>query len=406
VVAGADGVKSKVRSEMWRASNATDQRVPKSEQQPVKATFSCLFGISKPLPDFHPRTFDVIPDKGHSIMWMVNNDKIFWYVCKTLPKPLAPGEQKFTDKDAEALAAELAELPVMPHGTSKFKDLWNARTTAILLPTEMGEHKTVAWNRFALLGDSVHKQTISAGQGGNLCMESAAALTNVLKELLDETHGRKPTLEQIDKALVEKYMTPRASRVAEYVERVNMHTALICKYSWPLKFMQEVLMPILPPDLSSSFFSDLEVAADMLDFVPPPKAALSGNMPFNKLLGAGKRESLLARAKWCLPLLGLFILSTKKMTAGNAGAELTKLLESGKISWSGGEIDAIKSFYNIVPIDGLLNVVTTFCAGWNLGFDTKAYWQVLTFFVDYGFIHTIMLIESQRSATTMTPAKL
>jgi hypothetical protein len=170
--------------------------------------------------------------------------------------------------------------------------------------------------------------------------------------------------------------------------------------------MQEWLMPILPPDLSSSFFSDLEVAADMLDFVPPPKAALRGNMPFNKLLGAGMREGLLSRAKWCLPLLGLFILSTKKMVAGNAGADLAKLLESGKISWSGGEIEAIKSFYKIVPIDGLLNVVTTFCAGWNLGFDTKAYWQVLTFFVDYGFIHTIMLIESERSATTMTPAKL
>ena len=90
-----------------------------------------------------------------------------------------------SEKDAEDLARELADLPVMPNGTSRFRDLWEARTTAILLPTEMGEHKTVAWNRFALLGDSVHKQTISAGQGGNLCMESAAALTNVLKDLLD-----------------------------------------------------------------------------------------------------------------------------------------------------------------------------------------------------------------------------
>jgi 2-polyprenyl-6-methoxyphenol hydroxylase-like FAD-dependent oxidoreductase len=408
IVAGADGVKSKVRSEMWRASNESDHRVPETEQEPAKATFSCLFGISTSLHElgFHPRHFDVIPDRGHSIMWMTNEDKIFWYVCKTLPKPLAPGEQKFTDADAEALAEDLKDCPVMPNGRATFKDLWNSRTTAILLPTEMGEHKTVAWNRFALLGDSVHKQTISAGQGGNLCMESAAALTNVIKHLLDNTPGRKPTVEEIDQALVGKYMTPRATRVAEYVQKVNGHTALICKYSLPLRIISEYLMPIMPSDAGSSFFSDLEVGADFLDFLPPPKAALKGTMPFNKLFGAGQRESILKRAKWALPLLGLFLLARNKMDGANGGPELMQLLESGKITGALGQIEIFQSFYGITAIDNLLKFVTTFCAGWTPGFDEKSYWQVLTFFPDYGLATAIIYLESFRSANSMTLAKL
>ena len=290
-VAAADGVKSKVRSEMWRASNEADKRIPQSEQQPVKATFSCLFGISPmPIKGFTlPRQFDVIPDRGHSIMWMTAEDKVYWYVCKTLPKKLAPGEQKFTDADAEALAKELADKPVMPNGAVLFKDLWESRTTGILLPTEMGEHKSVAWNRFALLGDAVHKQTISAGQGGNLCMESAAALTNVINRLVNEKKPRKPTAREIDKALIQQYQNPRATRVAEYVEKVNGHTAMICKYGLPLQIIQEYILPIIPSDALSSFFSDLEVGADMLDFVPPPNAVYEGTMPFNKNLGSGQR---------------------------------------------------------------------------------------------------------------------
>ena len=408
IVAGADGVKSKVRWEMWRASNETDHRVPETEQQPVKATFSCLFGISHSLHHlgFHPRHFDVIPDRGHSIMWMTNEDKIFWYVCKTLPKPLAPGEQKFTEADTEALAKDLADCPVMPNGRATFKDLWNSRTTAILLPTEMGEHKYVAWNRFALLGDSCHKQTISAGQGGNLCMESAAALTNVIKRLVDNTKGRKPTVEEIDEALVNKYMKPRGPRVATYVERVNGHTALICKYNTVLRLMQEYLLPVMPPDAAGSFFSDLEVGADMLDFIPPPKAALKGTMPFNKLLGAGQKESLASRAKWAIPLLLLFLVARKQLDASNGGPELAKLLEAGKITGSGQEIEIFSSFYGVKGLDELLKVVTTFCAGWTPGFDVKSYWQVLTFFPDYGLATAIMYLESYRTANVMTLAKL
>lgn len=71
VLAGAEGVHSKVRSEIWRASNEADAVIPESEQKPLNAVFGCLFGVSRPIEgigDVNPDIVEFIPDQGHCIM--------------------------------------------------------------------------------------------------------------------------------------------------------------------------------------------------------------------------------------------------------------------------------------------------------------------------------------------------
>jgi 2-polyprenyl-6-methoxyphenol hydroxylase-like FAD-dependent oxidoreductase len=406
ILAGADGIHSQARSEMWRASNEADGVIPMSEQKPLNAVFGCLFGISRLIDGFSPSYFDYIPDQGHSIMWAVGKDKIFWYVYYTLPKIVTAGEIRFTDADAENLATSLADCPVMPNGTHCFRDFWESRLTATLLPMEMGEYKHSTWGRFAMLGDAVHKQTVSAGQGANLCIESAAVLTNTIKRLLDGNADHRPSLDQIRTALVSGYQDPRAARVSAYVEAVNEHTALLCKYNLPLKIMQDYVLPWLPPDFGNNFYCDLEVGADMLDFIPPPKAAFVATMPYNKYLGVGHRENLAHRAMWALPFLGLFGLAVFKMDPTNAVPDFLQIVKTGQITWESGVQPVFSSFYGFKPLDDFALLTTTFFAGWELGFDTVGSWHVFTFLVDFGTLYAILLIEACRCANAFSLARL
>ena len=272
---------------------------------------------------------------------------------------------------------------------------------------EMGEYKHTTLGRIALLGDAVHKQTVSIGQGANLCVESAAVFTNTIKRLLSETDGR-PSFNQIQFNLLEHYQNSRAARVSAYVDTANMHTELLCKASLPAKIMQNYVLPCFPADSLNNLFSDFEVGLDMLDFVPPPKAVLSGTMPLNKLVGLGRRESLLSRAKWALPLVGLFCFALAKMELGNAMAELEDVLRSGQITWgSGAHLQPLfHFFYGVEILDHLTQLTTTLFAGWELGFDVPGSWQAFTFLTDFGTLYALFLIESCRCANKLSLAEL
>ena len=90
VLAGTDGIHSKVRSEMWRISNESivQNGIPKSEQKPLTAVFGCLFGISRPIEGFTAADVEFTPDDGHALMWAVGTGgRIFWYIYHKLPAP-------------------------------------------------------------------------------------------------------------------------------------------------------------------------------------------------------------------------------------------------------------------------------------------------------------------------------
>lgn len=223
---------------------------------------------------------------------------------------------------------------------------------------------------------------------------------------MDETKGKRPTLNQIQSALVDNYQNSRAARVSEYIKAVNGHTALLCKANLPVKIMQEYLLPLIPPDSGLDFFNNIEVGADMLDFMPPPRATLTSTMPYNKEVGIGLAESPLRRAMFALPLIGLFALAATKLDPSNAVPEFISIIESGKINWDSGVQAVFNSFYGVKPLDELAQVTTTFFAGWTLGFDQPGSWQVTTPLADFGTLYAMMLIEYSRGANDLTFAEL
>lgn len=79
--------------------------------------------------------------------------------------------------------------------------------------------QTWTFGRIACVGDSIHKFTPDAGQGGNSSIESAAALANALKRLADTVKGR-PTKAQVEDSLKE-YQKSRETRIRAIIEGCN-----------------------------------------------------------------------------------------------------------------------------------------------------------------------------------------
>lgn len=402
LIAGADGVHSAVRSEMWRSANETDQRIPKDDQHPIKAIYGCLYGVAKPVEGIMHTAVEFVPNKNHCIMWGTGkDDKVFFYIYYKLPKAGKAGEFRFTNGDMDALANKMLNKPIMPGGALHFRDLWGNRISSTLVPMEFGEYKTTTWGRFAMLGDSVHKQTVTAGEGGNLCIESAALLTNTLRRILVETQGH-PSHEQLSTALRTQYMESRAGRVSKYLRAVNEHTALVLQENSVMKLVNDWAIPSLPPDHIADFFSGIEVGADMLDFVPPPKGALENTMPYNKLLGLGRRESLWRRAFMALPLLCILVLAATKLNPFPAIPDVMDVFAEGFIELDGKKQPILKSFYGIQSLDDLLSVLSIYFSGFIFAVDGPGSWQTYQFLTDFGLLYAIMLIEATRRANIMT----
>lgn len=61
------------------------------------------------------------------------------------------------------------------------------------MPTEEAQMKRWSWGRIACVGDGVHKMTPNMGAGGNAAMETAAALANELKKMVDTAEKGRPS---------------------------------------------------------------------------------------------------------------------------------------------------------------------------------------------------------------------
>ena len=80
--------------------------------------------------------------------------------------------------------------------------------------------KRRSWGRIACVGDGVHKVTPNMGAGGNAAMETAAALANELKKMVDTAEKGKPSYETI-KARLGDYQRTRDSRMTAISEAAN-----------------------------------------------------------------------------------------------------------------------------------------------------------------------------------------
>lgn len=130
---------------------------------------------------------------------------------------------RFTKKDAESFAQDIQTYPITTHLT--FGDLWDNRSSYTLVPTEEAQMKRWSWGRIACVGDCIHKMTPNMGAGGNAAIETAAALANELKRMIDTAEKEKPSYDDI-KAHLGSYQKLRDTRLTAVLKAANSLTRL------------------------------------------------------------------------------------------------------------------------------------------------------------------------------------
>jgi FAD dependent monooxygenase len=80
----------------------------------------------------------------------------YFFLYVKLDEPTQwPTRTRYTDADAEKLAAQYADRQVI--AGVPFRDLWNNRIRYKMASVEEGVQTRWSWKRIVLLGDSAHK---------------------------------------------------------------------------------------------------------------------------------------------------------------------------------------------------------------------------------------------------------
>ncbi|KAF1919000.1 hypothetical protein BDU57DRAFT_527108 [Ampelomyces quisqualis] len=404
ILIGCDGVYSKVREELWRTGNTqTTAMLDVKDKDSVSAEYNCLFGISTATQHIKDGDIHINYTAGCSTMIIGSKSKVFWFIFKRLDRVYTmPNIPRYTKLDAEMFAAQFCSKPITREVC--FGDIWDNQVSYTLVATEEGQLKRWSWGRIACIGDSAHKMTPNLGQGGNTAIESAAALANELKDMVNNAEKGKPSLDSIVRHL-ENYQKIREQRVTAISAVANGLTRVHALKTWKQRLMAFWILPNAG-DILTDISCDLIIGAVKIDYLPVPERSLHGTMPFNPSQGVGKVESKLLRALKALPFLGVSAVAVYCMW----GIALPPMIERiGQIMDVGvdskigqlGHLNTYESFYGLEFVDTRIRGLAACFASFQF-VDVVSSWQSFTFLTDVGIVYAILLIEAARTANYMT----
>ncbi|KAH6633730.1 FAD binding domain protein [Boeremia exigua] len=382
VLVGCDGVHSVVRQEMWRLAHLHEQNsFDPSDKEMLCAEYKCLFGIST-------STDDTVTTRALPV-----TDK---FADKSTELP------RFTKKDAESFANDIQNYTITPELT--FDKIWSNRSTYTLVPTEEAQLKRWSWGRIACVGDCIHKMTPNMGAGGNAAMETAAALANELKKMVDTAEKGKPSYDNV-RAHLANCQKVRDIRLSAVLKAANDLTRMHALATLKDRFLAFWVLPN-SGDFSSDLLSDMIIGAVKLDYLPTPERSFHGTMPFNPSQGLGQAESKLWRAVRALPFLAITAAATYFMLGiclPHIVERIGQILEEGVQNAIGEAVHVkmVHSFYGVEFLDSRFRSLTACFASFQF-VDHVCSWQTLSFLTDVGIVYSILLIESARRANIMT----
>jgi len=239
--------------------------------------------------------------------------------------------------------------------------------------------------------------------GANAAFESAAALANNIKLLLDESSGT-PSFESIQRRL-KQYELSRIIRATEINKVANSVTRLQALKGVAERITVNYIIPNAGDQLID-MMSDLFVGAAKVDFLPPPPRSLVATMPFNPSQGFTKHEHIWYRALLALPFFGLSFMCFRCMNAGDGLSGVGDVLKSGVLSWDHQSFDVPPTVFPATWIDDMFRPIAVIFSSSSFGIDIVSWWQVITFLTDLGVLIAIMLIESARRSNMLTFAQV
>ncbi|KAI0142854.1 FAD binding domain protein [Xylariaceae sp. FL1272] len=246
LVMGCDGVYSTVRRYMWEVANAeAPGSISEQEKLTLKVKWMCLVGIGPNTPQLGTNDMTVVHDTQSSFLILTQPNRTFWFCFSHVDGPLGwPYQRAYSAADIEAVMGTIAKKPITDE--LKFRDLWEQRERAEIVPIEEGIFTRWHAGRVVIVGDAAHKVTPNIALGGNAAMESVVVLCNELHGLVVGQQLRtKPNLKSLQGAC-EAYQKRQEPRVRQVLWVSRFVTNLEAWGSTMHRFLANWIIPFLP----------------------------------------------------------------------------------------------------------------------------------------------------------------
>ncbi|GKT61946.1 FAD binding domain-containing protein [Colletotrichum tofieldiae] len=352
VLVGADGVHSKVRSEMWRLADAmkpgyipasehtgwssptdTDLISTKNYLECLPTIYKCLLGISV-MKDWDHTTIQTNANKRFSYLIIGGpNDRVYWFLFVNMGQTYRGIEPpRFTKEDEETLVNKHQNDKIAESTT--FQDLYSHKVTSVL--TALPEYVFKKWHfdRIMTIGDAAHKLEPIAGQGGNSAIETAAVLVDNLAKLL-KAHPSAITTAEIDAAFsqTQEKREPRVSQLVRASHEDQRFAALENPMS---DFLARYIIPSGAIDVKLHRSSTRIEGGNKLDIIDVPKR--KHFIPYNdELPSLPQGPPGLLRLVMAALLCGLFYIAEKTLvlSTGPKPPKITFLGDTLQRSFTG-----------------------------------------------------------------------
>lgn len=149
----------------------------------------------------------------------------------------------------------------------------------------------------------VDTYSLISGQGGNNAIESAAALTNCLVDMMSSCQGSAPSLKEINHAL-NAYESNRRHRARDCCVSASLQTRLEAMNTFKDKLTARYLLTFGSEIILDQITNRL-TGAVLVKALPFPERALEATLPYDIKAGVGYEESKKLRALLAIPLLGV-----------------------------------------------------------------------------------------------------
>ncbi|KAL6237469.1 hypothetical protein BDW75DRAFT_228660 [Aspergillus navahoensis] len=274
VVAGADGVHSTTRSQMWLQSGQkldTEKEkcrrwnrpphgvlllIPRPEPVLV-AEYGCVFGISSPLEGLLPgEQLIACHDDASVLAFPGKNAHIGWGLIQKLDRGCNYPATAHSSHDETALNIAKSAANLSLYQGIKFHDLWINTPRYSFTVLEEGLFQT--WHHGRIL-------TPNIAQGANTAIEGAAALANTLRRIsqIDE-----PSKDDIS-LLLQGYAEQQQKRLRTVHALSQSVTRVHTRQGRIRKIIGRYVYPYTPSAALHSF-GRIIAPAPCLDYVPVP----------------------------------------------------------------------------------------------------------------------------------------
>lgn len=236
IVVGADGVNSTVRRHLSKA--LADEKLA----DPFTTAYLGLFGWAKWDREWPESTLYEVHGNKFTIQIIPGKDMLMFLAYQRLPAEVK-GSVRYSEEQKEEIAQEIADVNVTE--SVKFKDIWDATEWSFCSGLEEGLAEKWYGERVVLVGDTVHKMTPNIGLGLNSGWQSAAILTNGLRQLL--LRDPEPSAEALN-SVFRGYQDTRKKDASDTVGISGLYTRVVAWNNPVWKFADQYVTKYIGGD--------------------------------------------------------------------------------------------------------------------------------------------------------------